>query len=210
MSISRKTTSPRSPRKTASVRVRKTVHRSAETEPVIAEPAHASTPSQEPIVNPDYKRELIRAHAAMRRPYDPVQMLSVWAGVLATFAVIVGTWWWASEPGLMHAWRTPWTVGFEPAVEGAKNFQESVSHSTDEQAQALSADLQRVSDRLNALDAQNKTSQHSLQKIADLIQADASSTSGTSAVPAVAHPLFRSASTTLAQPVTTSTPSQSL
>jgi hypothetical protein len=46
------------------------------------------------------KHQLILAHAAAREPGDPVQVLSMWAGVLAVACVIAVGWWWAMKPML--------------------------------------------------------------------------------------------------------------
>jgi cell division protein FtsB len=51
------------------------------------------------------KRRLILAHAEMRqrRTLDPVQRRSLWAGVLVSFAAIVGTWAWIGIPSYVDA-----------------------------------------------------------------------------------------------------------
>lgn len=54
------------------------------------------------------KRRLILAHAEMRqrRTLDPVQRRSLWAGVLVSFAAIVGTWAWIGIPSYVDAARS--------------------------------------------------------------------------------------------------------
>lgn len=45
------------------------------------------------LLSNEEKRELIRAHAASRAPQDPVQRLSLWAGVVLSVLVIGAGWW---------------------------------------------------------------------------------------------------------------------
>jgi hypothetical protein len=45
------------------------------------------------ILSADEKRELILAHAAVRKPQDPVQRVSLWAGVAVALIAILGGWW---------------------------------------------------------------------------------------------------------------------
>lgn len=52
------------------------------------------------LLSGEEKRQLILAHAAAREPGDPVQVLSMWAGVIATAIVIAIGWWWAVKPQL--------------------------------------------------------------------------------------------------------------
>ncbi len=52
-------------------------------------------------VSQDDKRLLIQAHSAMRaakQSHDPIQVMSMWAGVIVvTLAIAVG-WWWSVSP----------------------------------------------------------------------------------------------------------------
>jgi len=45
------------------------------------------------MISDDEKRELIRAHAAMRAPQDPLQRMSLWAGVTLSVLMIGAGWW---------------------------------------------------------------------------------------------------------------------
>ena len=60
-----------------------------------------------PAISPNEKRQLILAHAEMRRTRDPVQLASLWMGVFATFAVVVGCWAWAFTPSMLKAVKAP-------------------------------------------------------------------------------------------------------
>ncbi len=62
-------------------------------------------PAEEPEVfisgrglSADEKRRIILAHAAMRETRDPVQIVSMWAGVTATALMVLFGWWWAVKP----------------------------------------------------------------------------------------------------------------
>lgn len=45
------------------------------------------------VLSAEEKHELIKAHAALRSPQDPVQRLTLWAGVLIAMIAIVAGWW---------------------------------------------------------------------------------------------------------------------
>jgi hypothetical protein len=214
MPISRKpATTRRAPRKATPIRVRKTTKRIAADEPIAApviEPvvesmSEASAPPvHEQIVNADYKRELIRAHAAMRQPHDPIQMLSVWAGVLATFVVIAGAWWWSMSPGIAGSLKAPWTTGFETTIQQSQLLTTKTKDYTANQAKSLTNDLSTVSARLGALDKQQQTSQDSLQRMATLINSSVTSASA-GVVTTSVRPLFRTAPATSTSENPTST-----
>jgi hypothetical protein len=110
-------------------------------------------PEHEPIVRPDEKRELILAHAAMRRTHDPVQLMSLWAGVVATFVVVVAAWWWASKPAYLRAFSEPPLKGFEAFTEQADKLGVDIKATSAERTSQITADLNVVSNRLDALNA---------------------------------------------------------
>ncbi len=222
MPISRKpATTRRAPRKATPIRVRKTTKRIAVDEPIAApvvEPVveavneASAPPVHEQIVNADYKRELIRAHAAMRQPHDPIQMLSVWAGVIATFVVIAGSWWWAMKPGIVGSLQSPWTAGFESTIKESQALTDKTKDYSTNQAKSLTNDLQNVSAKLGALDKQQQTSQDSLQRMAVLIQNATSSvgiamptSTPAGVVTTSVRPLFRAVSATSTKSTPTST-----
>lgn len=45
------------------------------------------------ILSPEEKHRLILAHASMRKPKDPVQRVTMWAGLTIAVMAIVGGWW---------------------------------------------------------------------------------------------------------------------
>lgn len=115
----------------------------------------------------------------MRRPHDPIQMLSVWAGVLAAFLVVVGAWWWASKPGYLHVFSTPLTSGFEPVVQDAKDFGKKVSDLSADRAASLRTELEKTASRLDALQQQAEKNQTSLDRMAAFVET--ATTTGTGA-----------------------------
>ena len=80
------------------------------------------------LLNDEEKRELIRAHMAARQPQqDPLQRLSLWAGVGLTVFVLAGGWW--------------FTVG--------QRVQDSMDGSAEE-IQRMTEELNRFSDIIEA------------------------------------------------------------
>lgn len=130
---------------------------------------------RQPIIHPDEKRELILAHAAMRRPHDPVQLMSLWAGVAATFIVVVTAWWWASKPGYLNAFSQPFDRGFEKAKEEAATFGHEVRSISAERVGGIMTDLSSAAARLDALSAQVDQDQKALDRMASLVSSTAPS-----------------------------------
>lgn len=138
----------------------------------------------QPIVRPDEKRELILAHAAMRRPHDPVQLASLWAGVAATFVVIVLAWWWASKPGYLRAFASPARRELRLFKQETAQFGNVVQSMSSEKIDELMHDLANAATRLDALSTQVAREQNALDRMAALV-------SGTSSRPT----LFQTTST---------------
>lgn len=175
MAPSRSKPSPRPPRKSIG-RGKRTLR--SETSPVV-EAFSAPEPvlDHEQIVSPDEKRELILAHASMRRPHDPVQLLSVWAGVAATFVVIVGAWWWSTKPEYLRIFSTPLTSGLEPMVQDAKDLGSDISDISSKRASSLSQELEKAAARLDALDRESRLKQGAVTRMTSLIEAASAATS---------------------------------
>lgn len=87
--------------------------------PGLAEAPVAATPR---FLSADEKRQLILAHAAMRRSRDPVQMMSVWAGVAVTVLVLVVGYWYATKPSFVEASQKPFDEQLAPALEDVSAF----------------------------------------------------------------------------------------
>ena len=108
------------------------------------------------LVNGEEKRELILAHAAMRVQKDPVQMLSMWAGVTVAFLFIIGGWAWAFAPSAYRAAASPAYSGFGQVVEDISNFGSSAKDAvsdTSSKLDSLSSQVdaeQQVLDRMAA------------------------------------------------------------
>ncbi len=116
----------------------------------------------------DEKRQLILAHAAMRDAHDPIQAMTVWAGVaVAAFVVALG--WW-------------WTVGstvFDPLKNLSSSAHGSVASVVQAaQAQDVTVQSNDVADTLNAaqskleaLQTQTDAQQTALDRMAAIVSA---------------------------------------
>ncbi len=140
-----------------------------------------------PIVSTDEKRQLILAHASMRKNGDPVQMMSMWAGVAIVIAVIAVGWWWSSGSIFINTARrigpeVKSTVQDIPAVYASGTKQIRGSDIVQEALQA--------SNKLHVLEVQAQSRRDTLNHMVNII--DASSTSSTRS--------------NLFQPTSTSTP----
>lgn len=120
---------------------------------------------QEPLVTPDEKRGLILAHAAMRSASDPQQIVSVWAGAIAAFAVILVAWWWLAKPAYTELFARP----SDPDVLEAKRMAAEFGAHT-------SQELETASKRLRDLESQVTRNQNTLDVMAKIMQESATST----------------------------------
>lgn len=71
-------------------------------------PSRAATPR---LLSSDEKRQLILAHAASRRPMDPVQRMSLWAGVIICTLFIIGGWMYTVGAGIKKSLAGPLDLG---------------------------------------------------------------------------------------------------
>jgi len=74
------------------------------------------------VISPEEKRQLILAHASMRGPHDPLQMMSLWAGVAVTALVLVVGYWYAATPGFVEASRKPFDEQLAPVADDFREF----------------------------------------------------------------------------------------
>ena len=125
-----------------------------------------------PIVGADEKRELILAHAAMRKPRDPVQMLSLWAGVVTTFLVVISAWWWASKPGYLRLLSASPREGFESVQQNYDQMHQKMQSDLQVSEPTLT-ELKQTATRLDQMSARATANQTTLQRLA----ADVSSSS---------------------------------
>lgn len=123
------------------------------------------------------KRELILAHSAMRRAKDPVQVMSVWAGVGASAIVVLIAWAWVFVPTVKSALRTPdeGTQSFFQDVDGARSH----AASQDLDHTDLGKQIRETSAAVNDLTRQAILQEQTLRMMADTIESS-SSTSGRS------------------------------
>lgn len=141
--------------------------------------SRAQVMRSELMMSGEEKRELILAHAAMRRTRDPVQLASLWIGVAATFLVVIGCWAWAFAPGALKAFKEPM-----PEVQ---EFMQGLSSTTKAMQEAqpmnhsLTQQLHDAAERLEKLQQQVSSTDAALDRVAG--QLNASSTTSTARVP---------------------------
>ena len=146
------------------------------------------------LMSAQEKRGLILAHAEMRRTRDPVQMMSVWAGVGVTAFLVLLGWWWAVTPTYVQASKQP--LGGD-TLQGVgsdlQKFQEQVKNIPNNfQGTPLSANVNQATAQLEAVTAEAKQRQEAANALANMINSTSSA--------GVRSDLFRPA-TTSTQPV---------
>lgn len=131
--------------------------------------ASTPIPENQPLYSADEKRQLILAHAAMRAPHDPVQMMSAWAGVAIALLVIAAGWWWATGTVILN---TAGSIGpgLKEALQDAPSITQEKAFGTIDIKQAM----KEASDKLRVMNAEASTRQQALEHMAKLV---ASSTS---------------------------------
>lgn len=137
-----------------------------------------------PAISPDEKRQLILAHAEMRRTRDPVQLASLWMGVFATFAVVVGCWAWAFTPSMLKAVKssTPELTAMAQSVAETKANMEFIAAD-----QAVQDQMAKATQQLQTLTDQALARQQTLDQMAEVL----SVTSTASEIPSPRNQLFR-------------------
>lgn len=98
------------------------------------------------ILSSDEKRQLILAHSAMRRPMDPIQRASLWAGVLVCMLFVVGAWAYTVGSGIKKSAAGPLDPELQDVVDNTKKFADDSSGSG-----SLGEQFKNVTERLNAL-----------------------------------------------------------
>jgi len=98
------------------------------------------------ILSAEEKRELILAHAAARHPIDPVQRVSVWAGVAVCVIFIVAGWFSTVGSGIRKSLAGP----TDPAIVQAMDASRQVIDSTSLAGNEIQQRFQVVSDQLQA------------------------------------------------------------
>jgi len=72
------------------------------------------------------KHELIRLHAAQRAPQDPLQRMSLWAGVSLCVALLLVGWWFTVGVGVKQAVSNDQTESLRALTEELNAFTEEV------------------------------------------------------------------------------------
>ncbi len=153
MPIKRQTSPAKAPAKSRAVPLRRpSVRRVAAAASVPVEAAvHVATPR---FLSAEEKRQLILAHAEMRRPHDPLQMLSVWAGVAVTVLVLVVGYWYATKPSFVEAQSKPFDAELAPALQNIQAFTEKMKELPDVLSQKKpDASLQKLQGEAKARQA---------------------------------------------------------
>jgi len=145
------------------------------------------------ILSSEEKRELILAHAAARHPIDPVQRVSVWAGVAVCVLFVVAAWFSTVGSGIRKSLAGP----PDQALTQAKEATQQVIDTTSIAGNQIQRKFQEVTDQLQAAADREAVVNQLAARLA-----------ATSTVPATAtHPeLFRPAApTSTTRAVTTTT-----
>ena len=121
------------------------------------------------------KRELILAHSAMRRAKDPVQLMSVWAGVAASAVVVVIAWAWVFVPSLVNTLRGPLDPGTRALLHSANAAQEHASTYDLDQTE-LGKQIQQATADVDELTRKAELQAQALQVMASAIEGATSST----------------------------------
>jgi hypothetical protein len=116
--------------------------------------AASSVGGHEPVISQDEKRRLILAHAAMRPTRDPVQLMSMWAGVLVAVLAVVSGWWWSVGSGIAGSWQDMRGIAQEVQRVGKEATESDVAR-----------ELQQVADRLDALQRDAEARQRELEDL---------------------------------------------
>lgn len=135
-----------------------------------------AAPSSPILTGADEKRELILAHAAMRRARDPVQTTSLWAGVVVSFLVIVVVWAWAFIPGMIRAFRAPLDPESRAVIDDVRK---AASSDAAFERDDLENVIKETTEAMEDLSRRAKAQQDVLDRLAASV--NATSTTGTDA-----------------------------
>lgn len=165
----RTTDAPRTPRRSSG----KVASRSRARKSASASPAPMALRGR--LTSDHEKRELILAHSAMRRAKDPVQLMSVWAGVAASAVVVVIAWAWVFVPSLVNTLRGPLDPGTRALLHSANAAQEHASTYDLDQTE-LGKQIQQATADVDELTRKAELQAQALQVMASAIEGAASST----------------------------------
>ncbi|MBP9869338.1 hypothetical protein KBC59_02160 [Patescibacteria group bacterium] len=165
----RTTDAPRAPRRSSG----KVASRPRARKSASASPAPVALRGR--LTSDHEKRELILAHSAMRRAKDPVQLMSVWAGVAASAVVVVIAWAWVFVPSLVNTLRGPLDPGTRALLHSANAAQEHASTYDLDQTE-LGKQIQQATADVDELTRKAELQAQALQVMASAIEGAASST----------------------------------
>lgn len=95
------------------------------------------------------KRQLILAHAANRPKLDPIQRMSLWAGVAICLVFVVGAWAYTVGSGIRRSLAAPSDSAFETVIKSGDDFRDAIAQGKEDGADLVS-NLRRVTGELAA------------------------------------------------------------
>jgi hypothetical protein len=140
------------------------------------------------ILSSEEKRELILAHAEARHPADPVQRMSMWAGVAVCIVFVVLAWFSTVGSGIRASLAGPTDPAVQTVMDAGKQVVDVTAYTNSQ----LQDRLEEVTAKLQTVSAE--------QAIVDELTARLANATGTSAT-STRPDLFRPAPPT---PVATS------
>ncbi len=140
-----------------------------------------------PIVSVDEKRQLILAHAANRRSLDPLQRVSLWAGVSICALFIAVAWFYTVGLNMKKAMGNPLDSGFQGVAGIAQDFKDTAF-------QEKGTDIKNLEQRLD--DVSRSLAEKSDQQFVNSMVTHVSSSLATTSSSALFRPQPSSTSTT--------------
>ncbi|MBI5654894.1 hypothetical protein HZC53_04565 [Candidatus Uhrbacteria bacterium] len=119
------------------------------------------------------KRQIILAHANMRRPHDPVQMMSMWAGVLACLVVVAVGWWWTVRPEIGRQIESSVKPAMAQVSSGVQDMRASIGEIS---PGGLTQPLKEVDAKVKQLRDQTKAQKDALDAMSELMDRNATGT----------------------------------
>ncbi|MFH1620724.1 MAG: hypothetical protein ABIB04_01425 [Patescibacteria group bacterium] len=123
------------------------------------------------ILTNEEKRELILAHTVLHRKKvkDPLQLVSLYAGVAVTSIVVILGWFYAFSPSILKSISNPFieTDGLAAQAADLKVAADEARKQTNESD--LGKMLQQTTDELNRISSQAESSQLLLDKLAESV-----------------------------------------
>lgn len=119
------------------------------------------------------KRQIILAHANMRQPHDPVQMMSMWAGVLTCLVVVAVGWWWTVRPEIGRQIENTVKPAMAQVSSGVQDMRASIGEIS---PGGLTQPLKEVDAKVKQLRDQTKAQKDALDVMAGIIDKSATGT----------------------------------